>query len=64
MKNTRFKITIFMMLAWVCFGIYGIEKQVNLVELAAYFASAASFLAPYMIGRSIRGADATSNPSE
>ena len=63
MKNTRLKITIFMLLACVAFGVYGIERGVNLMELSAYFGASVSFIGPFIWGETKRGSHVT-NPNE
>lgn len=61
MKNTRIKITAFMLLSWLGFGIYGIEKGVSLVELSAYFGASVSFIGPYIWSETKRSSNASSD---
>lgn len=61
MKNTRLKITAFMLLSWLGFGIYGIERGVDLVQLSAYFGASAAFIGPYIWGETKRSSANDSN---
>lgn len=61
MRNTRLKITYFMLLAWLGFGVYGIERGVDLMELSAYFGASAAFVGPYIWGETKRSSHATDN---
>ena len=64
MRNTRLKITIFMLLSWVGFGIYGIEKGVSLIELSAYFGASVSFIGPFIWGETKRGSNVSTDTSK
>lgn len=64
MKNTRLKITYFMLFAWVGFGIYGIETGTDLMALSAYFGASAAFIGPYIWGETKRSSHVSSNPNE
>lgn len=61
MKNTRLKITAFMLLSWLGFGIYGIERGVDLMELSAYFGASAAFIGPYIWGETKRSSNDSNN---
>jgi hypothetical protein len=53
-KSKRFSITIFMMLAWLMFGVLGIIYMTNMSEFAAYFAALSPFVIGYIYGETKR----------
>jgi len=53
-KSKRFSITLFMMLAWLMFGVLGIIYMTNMSEFAAYFAALSPFVIGYIYGETKR----------
>lgn len=64
MKNTRFKVTLFMLAAWFVLGVYAIHEHISLTEMAAYFGAGSVFVSTYIIGHSIRGSNASNDSSK
>lgn len=53
-KSKRFAITIYVLLAWLVFGIMGIIYGTNMSEFAAYFAALSPFVIGYIYGETKR----------
>lgn len=53
-KSKRAQVILICMFLWLSFGIYCIEKGVDLKSMAAYFASLAAFVAPYIMAETKR----------
>tara|TARA_R100000963_G_scaffold34689_1_gene29199 strand:+ start:1133 stop:1375 length:243 start_codon:yes stop_codon:yes gene_type:complete len=54
LKSKRFTITIYMMLAWLVFGVMGILYGHDMASFAAYFAALSPFVIGYIYGETKR----------
>ena len=56
-KSKRFAMIIYVMIAWLIFGILGIFFSTDLSGLAAYFASLSPFVIGYIYGETKRSSN-------
>tara|TARA_R110000803_G_scaffold208061_1_gene276478 strand:- start:4648 stop:4872 length:225 start_codon:yes stop_codon:yes gene_type:complete len=54
LSSKRAFITTFMIVAWVVFGLKGINNGTNMSEFAAYFAALSPFVIGYIYGETKR----------
>lgn len=53
-KSKRFAMIVYVMIAWVLFGVMGIIYGVEMGGLAAYFAALSPFVIGYIYGETKR----------
>jgi len=56
-KSKRFAMIIYVMIAWLLFGILGILFSADLGGLAAYFAALSPFVIGYIYGETKRSSN-------
>ena len=61
LRSKRFAITIYVLVAWLVFGILGIIYGANMSEFAAYFAALSPFIIGYIYGETKRSSNSKNN---